>query len=88
MPAKILLKHKYLAHAVKFKLGTHMLINNLYKANWPESKTLDTIHLLINHRSYLDKESPIKEFNEINIKTYKYTYGEMVRDILNRTNSF
>jgi hypothetical protein len=88
MPAKILLKHKYLAHAVKFKLGTHMLVNNLYKVNWPEWKTLDTIHLLINHRYYLDKESPIKEFDEINIKTYKYTYGEMVRDILNRTNSF
>jgi hypothetical protein len=65
-----------------------MLVNNLYKVNWPEWKTLDTIHLLINHRYYLDKESPIKEFDEINIKTYKYTYGEMVRDILNRTNSF
>ena len=87
MPAKILIKHKYLAHAVKFKLGTHMLVHNLYKIYWREWKTLDSIHLLINHRHYLDKESPIKDFDENNIQTYNYTYGYMVRDILSRANN-
>ena len=88
MPAKILLKHRYLAHAVKNKLGTHMLVHNLYKTYWPEWKSLDSIHLLINHRSYLDKDSPIKTFNEINIINYKFTYGYMVRDILNKSKIF
>ena len=61
-----------------------MLINNLFKTYWAEYKSLDSIHLLINHRSYLDKESPIKEFNEENIKTYNFTYGEMCRNVLDR----
>lgn len=75
-----------MAHAVKEKLGTHMLIHNLYKTYWPGWKDLDSIHLLINHRSYLDKESPIKEFNEFNILDYNRTYGFMVRDIMTRMN--
>lgn len=84
MPAKILLRDRYLAHAVRISLGTHMLIHQLYKINWPEWRTLDTIHLLMGHRSYLDKESPIKEFSEKNIRTYNFTYGFMCREILDR----
>lgn len=84
MPAKILLRDRYLAHAVRISLGTHMLINQLYKIYWPEWRTLDTIHLLMGHRSYLDKESPIKEFSEQNIRTYNFTYGFMCREILDR----
>jgi hypothetical protein len=83
-PANMLMKHRYLVRAVKTKLGTHMLSPQLYNMYWPEWKQLDTIHLLINHRSYLDKNSPIKEFNAENIATYNYTYGEMCRDILQR----
>jgi hypothetical protein len=45
---------------------------------------MKTVHLLLNHRHYLDKESPIKEFNEDNIKSYKYPYGSMARDIMNK----
>ena len=59
-----------------------MLFNQLYRLQWKEWKNLTTIHLLINHRFYLDKTSPIKTFNELNIWTYNYTYGEMVRNIL------
>ena len=88
MPAQILSKNRELAHVVKEKLGTHMLIHNLFKSYWKGWKDLDTIHLLINHRSYLDKESPIKDFDEFNIKTYNYTYGFMVRDILDRQRLF
>jgi hypothetical protein len=88
MPATILLKHRYLAHAVKEKLGTHMLVHNLFKTYWADWKSLDSIHLLINHRSYLDEKSPIKDFDEFNIKNYNYTYGYMVREILNITNIF
>ena len=84
VPAKILLRDRYLAHAVRYTLGTHMLVQQLYHSYWPEWRSLDTIHLLMGHRSYLDKDSPIKEFNEDNIKTYDRTYGEMCRTILER----
>ncbi len=61
-----------------------MLIHNLYKSYWAGWKEFYTIHLLINHRSYLDKESPIKEFDEENILGYNRTYGEMCRVIMDQ----
>ena len=61
-----------------------MLVDELYRSYWSHWKDLDTIHLLMAHRSYLDAESPIKEFDEENIKTYRFTYGEMCRSILER----
>ena len=74
---------------MKLKLGTQDLVKELYrKENWNEWTTYDSIHLLINHRSYLDKESPIKDFDELNIWTYNRTYGIMVRSILRRANLF
>lgn len=78
------MENRNLAHIVRIKLGTHMLIGNLFKTYWPGWKELDSIHLLINHRSYLDKESPIKDFDETNIMTYNYTYGEMCRVVLSK----
>ncbi|CAF0702834.1 unnamed protein product [Brachionus calyciflorus] len=84
VPAKIMLKHRYLAHVVKYRLGTQMLVNELYKSVWDEWKNLDTIHLLINHRSYLDEKSPIKEFNDTNIRDYNFTYGHMCREIITK----
>lgn len=88
-PAEILRKHGYLAYAVKIKLGAHMLFSELYEEhNWKQWRTLDSIHLLINHRSYLDANSTIKEFNETNIWTYNRTYGIMVRSILRRANLY
>lgn len=63
-----------------------MLIGNLYKTkSWKQWKKMDTIHLLINHRDYLDKESKIKQFDEKNIQNYEFTFGEIARDILNRS---
>ena len=72
---------------MKLKLGTQILTTELYNSeNWEEWKSYDSIHLLINHRSYLDKESPIKDFDELNIWTYNRTYGIMVRSILRKAN--
>jgi hypothetical protein len=89
VPAEILKNHTELAHVVKLKLGTHMFIYHLYKdPNSQEWKNLDSIHLLINHRSYLDKESPIKEFNETNIWNYDRAYGRMARTVLKKANVF
>jgi hypothetical protein len=56
--------------------------------NWNGWRDLNSVHLMINHRHYLDKESPIKEFNETNIWTYNRTYGAMVRTILRKANLF
>ena len=66
------------------KLGTHYYFDQLFTMYWSRWKSIYCVHLLINHRSYLDADSPIKEFNETNILTYKYTYGYMVRDIMVR----
>jgi hypothetical protein len=84
LPSRILGKYSYLANLVEYKLGTHNLIVALYKLYWPEWTNLQTVHLLMNHRYYLDVESPIREFNETNIIGYNYTYGYMVRNITSR----
>jgi len=77
-----------LVHRVPTLLGVHLLVEQLYKARWPQWRTFYTIHLLTRHRSYLDAASPIKEFNAENIKVYPYTYGEMARKILYNTTDF
>jgi hypothetical protein len=61
-----------------------MLVPNLYYIYWPEWKELDTIHLLMGHRRYLDRQSTIKEFDEYNIYKYNHTYHYMVKEILDR----
>ena len=71
-PKQVLLKNRELAHSVKYQLGTHMLIHKLYKSYWSDWIKLDSIHLLINHRSYLDKESPIKEFGKYSFLYYLF----------------
>ena len=84
MPALILLKNDNLAHAVRNKFGTQMLIAELYEMkDWKEWIEYDTIHLLVNHRSELDLNyNETKEFDEFNILNYNYTFGEMCREIL------
>ncbi len=84
MPALILLKNDNLAHAVRNKFGTQMLIEELYEMkDWKEWIEYDTIHLLVNHRSELDLNyNETKEFDEFNILNYNYTFGEMCRKIL------
>ena len=74
-----------MVHAVRKKLGTHFLDQELYTKVWNGWKRLDTIHLLLNHRYYMDPESTIKEFDLDNISSYNYTFGIIARDILNRS---
>ena len=86
MPAKILLKNENLAYVVEKKLGTDSLFEELYETKaWKEWTTYDAIHLLINHRSYLDPSyNETKEFDEFNIMTYNYTFGFMARQIMKK----
>lgn len=72
---------------MKIKLGTHDLTDQLYKKNWPGWKDLQTIHLMINHRFYLDETSRIKEFDEDNIQDYKFTYGAMCLTVMKKFES-
>lgn len=53
---EILHKQPELIHRVKWRFGVHMLMQELYDSmDWPNwQQNQDTIHLLINHRSYLD----------------------------------
>lgn len=82
---EVLYHHPELCHRVKLRFGVHMLMRELYDtADWSDWKSQDTIHLLINHRSYLDphyKEFP--EFNEQNINHYPFTFGQMARLMIN-----
>ena len=53
---EILHKQPELIHRVRWRFGVHMLMQELYDSmEWPDwRQQQDTIHLLINHRSYLD----------------------------------
>jgi len=83
LPTKaVLYQHPEIVHRVKLLFGVHMLVKNLYKTFWDKWEEQYTIHLLMRHRSYLDKNSPIKEFDEQNIRRYNFTYGAMVRKII------
>jgi hypothetical protein len=77
-----------LVHRNKLDLGTQMLIDELYQSYWLMWQKQDAIHLLLNHRFYLDKNSPIKEFTHENIKNYSFTFGVIARDILKRSEVF
>ena len=81
---EVLYKHPELVHRVKLKFGVHMLINQLYNSQvWDEWKSQDTIHLLMNHRYYLDPHfRDYPEFNQDNIKDYPYTFGQMARQVV------
>jgi hypothetical protein len=85
LPGEIIRNNTDFAHLVNDIFGVGYLTHQLYQdENWQEWKKMKTVHLLLNHRYYLDKESPIKEFNEDNIINYKYPYGSMARDIMNK----
>jgi len=80
---EVLYKRPELVHRVKLLFGVHMLMPQLYRTLWKEWRQQYTIHLMIRHRSHLDKEHfqkwPI--FDEITIKDYPMTFGEMAREI-------
>jgi hypothetical protein len=56
-----------------------MLYNDLYPL-WQQK--FFTIHLLSRHRSYLVPNDQIIYFNELNIKTYNKTFGQMARLVI------
>ncbi|KAI9561780.1 hypothetical protein GHT06_012741 [Daphnia sinensis] len=81
---EILYKHPELVHRVKLQLGSDLgLTNNLFTNEEFDWRTLDAVHLMINHRYYTDpyyNETPI--FDENTIKNYRYPFGEMAREIM------
>lgn len=80
---ELLYKRPELVHRVKLLFGVQMLVNNLYKTLWKDWRKQYSVHLLMRHRSYLDKEHLDKwpTFDETNIKDYPMTFGEMARDV-------
>lgn len=84
---EILHRWPHLIHRVRLRFGVHMLMHELYDSSdwrdWRQSQ--DTIHLLINHRSYLDPHfAQYPDFDEDNIRDYPYTFGELARLALDR----
>jgi hypothetical protein len=89
LPGEILKQHPKIAHIVPVKFGVQILFMRIYKIKgWKEWKNFYTIHLLMNHRRYADKDSSVRQFNEANIMDYPYAYGDMARDILERIKVF
>ena len=80
---EVLYKRPELVHRVKLRFGVHMLARKLYRSLWKEWRQQYTIHLLIRHRKSLDKKNfeKLPIFDEINIKDYPMTFGEMAREI-------
>lgn len=80
---EILYKRPELVHRVKLLFGVHMLAHELYKTYWKEWREQNSVHLLMRHRHYLDKEHLDKwpEFDENNIKEYNMTFGVMAREV-------
>ena len=70
---QVLDKLPHLVHRVGLKLGVHMLAHNLYSTMWNEWRDQDAIHLLYNHRSYLDPHyNCTKDFNETNVDVHPH----------------
>jgi hypothetical protein len=80
---ELLYKTPELVHRVRLLFGVHMLIHNLYKTLWNDWRKQYSVHLLMRHRSYLDKEHLDKwpVFDENNIKDYPMTFGQMAREV-------
>lgn len=81
------MKRPELVHRVEHRFGTEFLMREIYQLtnqSYQWRKELDTIHLLINHRSYLDVYfKDYHYFNERNIVHYPFNFGEMARFVLN-----
>jgi hypothetical protein len=80
---EVLYKRPELVHRVKLLFGVHMLVPQLYWTLWKEWRQQYTVHLLMRHRSYLDKDhlQNWPNFDEINIMDYPMTFGEMAREV-------
>ncbi|GAB6027907.1 hypothetical protein CHUAL_002122 [Chamberlinius hualienensis] len=78
----VLYKQPELVHRVKRLFGVHDLLKELYQSNWPEWTNQFSVHLLIRHRTGVNKKGAIKTFDEENIKSYDRTWGAMARLVL------
>lgn len=73
----ILVPHPHLVHRVKLAFGVHYLLPMLYQEFYPSwQQQFYTVHLLQRHRSHGDG---IQYFDEVNIRDYNCTFGEMAR---------
>lgn len=75
-------------HRVADKFGVqdlHYLLYRVDDCQWPDWRQMDTVHLLTNHRWYLDPNfDRYRTFNERNVLHYPYTFGEMARRVMAR----
>jgi hypothetical protein len=81
---QVLHKRPELVHRVQFRFGADTNTSwRLYTDPEFEWRQLDTIHLLVNHRSYMDpyyNDTP--DFNEETIASYPFPFGQMAREVL------
>ncbi len=83
-PGTVLLQNqnKNVANIVPREFGTLVYSDDLYRVHKKDIQTFYTIHLIFNHRYYLDAESPIKDFDDENIKNYTFPFGTLARTML------
>ena len=83
--AELLLKRPELVHRQESRLGVKFMMREIYQSSdYPWREELDAVHLLINHRMYLDMYfKDYRYFNERNILHYPFNFGEMARLVLN-----
>uniref|UniRef100_A0A0P6DHA5 Sulfotransferase sult n=2 Tax=Daphnia magna TaxID=35525 RepID=A0A0P6DHA5_9CRUS len=81
---EILYKHPELVHRVKVQFGADFdLSYNLYTYKEFDWRALDTIHLMINHRHYMDPYYNVTPFFDENVvKNYPYPFGGMAREMV------
>lgn len=86
---EVLEKQPWIVHRVQRDFGVQVLLHQLYEEpGWIDWRQMDTVHLLFNHRFYLDAHFeyyPV--FNERNIQHYPFAFGEMARLVWNNASS-
>lgn len=85
-PSEILTSEPHLAYREPVRLGTEFRMRELYQETLGVSNLtsrLDTVHLLMRHRNYLDVYfKDYRYFNERNIRHYPFTFGDLARDVM------
>ncbi|XP_046640742.1 uncharacterized protein LOC124326129 [Daphnia pulicaria] len=81
---EILFHHPHLIHRVKGDFGADTEVgSNLFTDPNYDWRRFDIIHMLMGHRYYMDPHfNETEEFDEGNIRTYRYTFGTMAREVL------
>ncbi|XP_046452418.1 uncharacterized protein LOC124200288 [Daphnia pulex] len=81
---RILLKMPQLVKREETRLGINFMMRELFQSkDYAWKVKLDTIHLLINHRRYLDMFfKDYRYFNEHNILHYPFIFAKMVKYVI------